>query len=155
MPEPLTVVFWLWHSPNPRWGFQYTAEDVNRVAYQVAANLPVERRFVCFTDAPDGLAPLIDAHQIWPCPVGDGGLPEQGGCWRRLRMFDPAMREIVGARYLSVDLDCVVTGDLTPLVERKEDLVLWAPGSAPGTPYNGSMWLHRTGTRPIVWQSGT
>ena len=31
--------------------------------------------------------------------------------------------------------------------------MLWAPGSAPGTPYNGSMWLHRCGTRRVVWDT--
>ena len=50
-----------------------------------------------------------------------------------------------------MDLDCVVTSDLSPLWDRDEDFVIWGDTS-PKTPYNGSMFLLRTGTRCQVWE---
>lgn len=159
MTEPLTVVFWLWDDPERpcRWGEAYTVEDVERVAGQVQANLRIPHRFVCLTDnraAFPRCEPYIKPLRLWPCPVGDRGRPEQGQSWRRLRAFSPDMLPILGPRFVSIDLDCVVVGDLTPLFQQPDaDLVMWASPAAPGTPYNGSMWLHRTGSLPIIWQS--
>ena len=159
MTEPLTIVFWLWDDPKHpcRWGKPYTFDDVQRVAQQVRANLKIPHSLVCFSDwhlDPQCFDPLVWVRQIWPCPVGDRGRPEQGQCWRRLRAFAPEMVDILGPRFVSIDLDCVVVGDLTPLFNQPDaDLVMWANQAAPGTPYNGSMWLHRTGSLPIIWQS--
>lgn len=162
MTELLTIVMWLWDDPERpcRWGKPYSVMDVDRVARQVHRNLRIPHRFVCFTDHPfapctaaSGGVP-VDLRRIWPCPVGDRGRPEQGQCWRRLRAFSPDMLPILGPRFVSIDLDCVVVGDLTPLFNQPDaDLVMWANQAAPGTPYNGSMWLHRTGSLPIIWQS--
>jgi hypothetical protein len=60
------------------------------------------------------------------------------------------MAEIIGPRFVSLDLDVVVTGDLTPLFERTEDFVIWA-WPFRGTLYNGTMWMMDAGARAKVW----
>lgn len=66
-------------------------------------------------------------------------------------MFSREARDLFGRRLVSLDLDCVITGDLRPIFDRTEDIVLWGDTN-PTTPYNGSLILHRTGTRPHVWE---
>jgi hypothetical protein len=73
-----------------------------------------------------------------------------GTRFAKLTMFDP-FGPLAGRRFLYLDLDTIVTGDLRPLVDRDEDLVLWRnpnfgqPGRAR---FNTSMLLHTGGTRP-------
>jgi hypothetical protein len=74
----------------------------------------------------------------------------------RLKAFAPEMRDVLGARFVSVDLDCVITGDLTSLWDRDEDFVIWRHGptsrlNGPKSRYNGSMWLMTAGARADVW----
>jgi hypothetical protein len=45
-----------------------------------------------------------------------------------------------------------VTGDLTPIFERPEDIVLWGDQTNPTTHYNGSLLLMTAGCRPQVWE---
>jgi hypothetical protein len=43
-------------------------------------------------------------------------------------------------------------GDMTPLFDRDEDVVLWGQSDFPGRQhYCGSLWMLKTGTRPRVW----
>lgn len=101
-------------------------------------------RFVCVTNSPDGLDG-IETVPLWE------DLADLPGCWRRLKVFAPEMRDLLGERILSIDLDSVVTGDLTPLVDRPEDFVIlqdWSPRAL----YNGSLFLLTTGSRVSVWE---
>ena len=71
------------------------------------------------------------------------------------------MSSVFGNRFISVDLDCVITGDVTDLWSRQEDFIIWEnstrPTTAPGvplkpiTPYNGSMWMMNAGARQQVF----
>lgn len=57
-----------------------------------------------------------------------------------------------GERLVSIDLDTVITGNLEPLFDRPEDFVIWGESDFPHTtPFCGSMWYLKTGTRPQVW----
>jgi hypothetical protein len=151
--EPLTIVTWLWKGPC-RWGEEYTFKDVNRLALKLKVHLKRPHTLVCYTNQPTGLYSWIEHYPVWDCPVAElgTGLPEQGGCWRRLMMFErPSFHGLSPMRYVSMDLDVAIIGDLDPLFERDEPLVMWGSGSAPGTPYNGSMWLHTEGTHTELW----
>lgn len=63
-------------------------------------------------------------------------------------------READLGRFLYLDLDCVLLGDLGPLVDRDEPVVLWEdPSSRPrSVRYNTSMMLMDSGARPEVWE---
>ena len=54
-------------------------------------------------------------------------------------------------RFVCLDLDCVIVGDMTPLWHRPEDFVIWGRTN-PTTHYNGSMMLMSAGARPQVWE---
>lgn len=140
----LTIVLWLWQGPGGAWG-RYTVEHVNRAARMVREHLTLEHELVVITDQPEGdFISDLRIVPIWP------DLADRGRCWRRLKAFAPEMKEIIGPRWAWIDLDCVVLGDLTPLFQRDEDLVLWRSQST-RNPYNGSILLHTSGTWPQIW----
>lgn len=148
----LTVLTWFWRPPDGyRSGF--SAEHVNTLARMVARHYAAPHRFVCVTDRPDGLDPtLVEVVPAWndfaDVPSPHGG--RNPSCYRRLRAFHPDVGAVLGERFLSMDLDTVVTGDLAPLVDRPEDFVIWGD-TEPRSWYNGSLFLLRAGARPQVW----
>lgn len=147
---PLSVVCFKWHTEGYRATF--TSEHVNTLRNMVARHYASPHRFICFTDDPEGIDSGIETYPVWddyaniPNPTG-GGRPS---CYRRLKLFDPAMAEILGPRFVSIDLDCVVVGDLAPVFDREEDVVFWAQPSNLW-PYNGAMFMANTGARPEIW----
>lgn len=142
-----------WRPPG-HYRSTFTGEAVNVLARMVARHYARPHRFVCFTDDATGIdpalvqvVPLWDDHARLPSPHGAGN----PSCYRRLRLFDGAFaRPLLGERFVTLDLDVVVTGDLAPLWDRPEDFVIWGD-TAKGTPYNGSMVLQSVGARQQVW----
>lgn len=139
----LTVVTFLWN--GWRKGV-YKPANVYALREMFRKHLKIPHRFVCFTDQPSKLAG-IDARPFWR----DGHVarpPESMNSYRRLRLFDPVMGDVLGTEWLlQVDLDTLVCGDLDPLITW-DDLRMVRGTMAP---YNGSMWLHRIGSRPQLW----
>lgn len=147
----LTVVTFKWNDPG--YGGKFSAEHVNIMQRMVARHYRSPHRFVCFTDDPAGIDADIEALPLWddyaslPNPTG-GGRPS---CYRRLKLFDPAMRDVLGERFVSIDLDTVIVNDLGPVWDRPEDVVMFrAPHGK--WPYNGAMFMVNTGARPQVWR---
>jgi len=147
----LTIVCWKWKNRGwhrPR--IEYTAEHVNIFASMVRRNLAMPHRILCITDDPDGIDPSIETYPIWE----DKGALDIGGCFVRLRAFsaEQEIMDLLGDRYVNIDLDCVITGQLDPLFEpyMDEDLVLLL-STGKHTPYWGSMWMNKTGTYPHIW----
>lgn len=146
-----SVVTWKWATPGYR--SKFTSEHVNTLARMVRRHY--ERaglRIICITDDPEGLDPTIEA-----VPIGDqwAGIRNPTwahgpSCYRRLRAFAPEFEQIAGRRFVSLDLDVVITGDLVPLWERPEPFVIFDPEMR-GFRYNGSMWLMSAGARRCVW----
>jgi hypothetical protein len=149
----LSVISWKWTSAN---GYRSTfgPQTVNILRRMVARHYPPPHRFLCVTDDPAGLDPEVevvpDRRDFAQLPSPHGG--RNPSCYRRLRAFAPDAGESFGPRFVSLDLDCVVTGDLTPLWDRPEEFVVWGDTN-PKTFYNGSMFLLTAGTRTIVWSS--
>lgn len=147
----LTVVTFKWRTPGYRAVF--LARHVNKLRAMVDRHYPRAHRFVCVTDDPIGLHPSIEHVPLWddhasvPNPTG-GGRPS---CYRRLKLWAPEMRQVLGERYVCLDLDTVITDDLRPLWDRTEDVVMWRSPWMPW-PYNGAMWMANTGARPRVWE---
>lgn len=108
--------------------------------------------FVCVTDAPYGIDPDIRVVPAWndfaSLPSPHGG--HNPSCYRRLRAFAPDIAPVLGERFVSIDLDTVIVGDVRPIWNRPEDFVAWGETN-PRSHYNGSMWLLRAGARPQVW----
>lgn len=151
--ELLTIVTWKWRAP-PGYRSSFTAEHVNTLARMVGRHYARPHRVVCITDDDAGIDAGIGITPLWS---DLGGLPSPHGprnpsCYRRLRAFSAEAAELIGERFVSLDLDCVITGDVTPLWDRPEDFVIWGDTN-PTTFYNGGMWLLRAGTRRQVWDT--
>jgi hypothetical protein len=147
----LSVVTWKW---TARAGYRstFTANTVNVLRRMVARNYPHPHRFICVTDDPDGLDPQVEVVPDWKDFVGLSS-PHGGSnpaCYRRLRMFSPDIGKVFGKRFVSLDIDCVIARDMTPIWNRPEAFVIWGDTN-PQTVYNGSMILMDAGARPQVW----
>lgn len=149
----IQVVCWLWRPTTPKYRSAFKAEHVNIFRNMIERHLHVPHEVVCITDMPKGIdervriIPLWDDHVSVPSPHG-GFSPS---CYRRLKAFSPEMAEVIGPRFISMDLDVVIVDDITGLLTREEDFIIW--GSVlRTTPYNGSMWMMNAGARKRVWE---
>jgi hypothetical protein len=152
MSAPLTFLCWRWTPPK---GYRSTfaPETVYALKAMIARHYHRPFRFVCITDQPEAL-PGIETVKLWddcagiPSPIGHS----YPSCYRRLKVFAPDAGETFGERLVSIDLDTVIVDDITPLFDRSEDFVIWGCSDFPHTtPYCGSLWMLKTGTRPQVW----
>jgi hypothetical protein len=140
----ITVLLWKWRQKNYR--SKFTAENVNIMTRMIGRNLDLPHRFLCITDDPDGVE--CETYPLWNEPnihLPDG----RPNCYRRLKVFGEFGKEL-GDRLLSIDLDTVITKNITPLIDRPEDFVIWGD-TAKNTLYNGGFWLMTPGTRSKVW----
>ena len=144
--EELTVVCYKWFDPQGRWNqhFVYGHEHVNRLGRMLSRHLPLPHRLVCVTDDPTGIDPEIATVPL------DRELLAFGERYPKLSLFDPEMqRRIGGGKFLCLDLDCVIVGDLGPLIDPTLDFCIRAGTSV--THYNTSMILLGPGARQQVW----
>jgi hypothetical protein len=145
-----SVVCWKWHTPGYRSTFG--PEQVNVLRRMVKRNLSMPHRFICVTDRPDGIDPDVEVVPLWddfasvPSPHGRGN----PSCYRRLKAFSAEISDVFGPRFVSIDLDTVVTGSLDSLFDRPEDFWIWGQTDE-RTNYNGSLWMMSAGARRQVY----
>lgn len=132
------------------WGNRYAAANVNSLARQVRRHYPRPHRFLCVTNQPEGVdcETIPDREDFKDTPSPHGG--QFPVCYRRLILWHPDAAQWFGERFVSLDLDMILTADVTPLWERPEDCVLLRDPLYPDQ-YNGSMVLLTAGARPHVW----
>lgn len=153
----LLCLTWLWAQPGGR--TKFTAMHVNLWAAMVRRHCTLPIELACVTDMPDGIDPSIRIiqppgfHDGLQTSKWKGGRPS---CYRRLVMFRKDAARIFGKRFVSMDLDVVIGGNIDAILSRKEDLVLCAP-SQQGSRwrYNGSMIMMTAGCRPHVHDNFT
>jgi hypothetical protein len=144
----LTVACYYWLDPARKRSYQLTPEDVRIWDRMVARNLTIPHRRVCITHRPD----LIDFMETVPL---DTTKHVPGTCAVKLMTWRPDIAPILGERILVMDIDCVITKNFDHIVDRREDVVLWAnpnyeKGGRRGF-YQGSMQLLTAGARPELW----
>lgn len=148
----LSIVTYKW-KPTPGYRSAFGPETVNVLRSMVARYYPKTHRFICVTDDPSGIDREVEIVPLWDdfkdLPSPHGG--KNPSCYRRLRAFSPEIADVFGPRFVTMDLDCVVTGDLRPIFDRTEDFVCWGDTN-PRTAYNGSLILMNAGARPQVWE---
>jgi hypothetical protein len=148
----ISVVCWKWSAPGYRSTF--TGAHVNALERMVARHYQHPHRVICVTNEPEGIDPsiewIVDDADFSELPSPHGGM--MPSCYRRLRMWRPDIAEWFGERFISIDLDVVLTDDVSPLWNRTEDVVLYRDPLYP-TQYCGSMALLTAGARPEVWES--
>lgn len=148
----ISVVVFKWAKPGYRSTF--LGQHVNTMHSMVARHYPEPHRFICITDDPQGIDPGIEIVPLWTehAELLNPTWPREGpSCYRRLRAFSKEFEQIAGPRFVCVDLDVVITGDLRPLWNRPEDFVIYASDYV-GNAYNGSMWMMTAGARAQVWE---
>jgi hypothetical protein len=147
----LTVVTFRWQ-PAPGYRSKFGPAEVNTLFRMVDRHYQAPHRNVCVTDDPRGLDRTIEVVPLWddfaaiPSPHGPGN----PSCYRRLKLFDPSIASLLGPRFVCLDLDTVIVGDLRPLWDRTEDFMIWGETN-PKSFYNGSMFMLTAGARPQVW----
>ena len=94
------------------WGDKYPDYYVTRLKESVAQNTEIPHRFVCVTDR------RIPGITTMPPPV------DWPGWWGKIGLFKPGFS---GPLNLYLDLDVVVTGDLTPIIESLDQHSLAMP----------------------------
>ncbi len=149
-----TILTWFWRQPGAR--FEYTASHVNAWAASIKANTTIPVRIACVTDLKDGIddwieiiAPPKDLDHLfsenWSAKKG---LPQ---CYRRLTMWRKDAAKIFGERFMWMDLDVVITGNIDHLIKREEDVLL-LQGTSSQRPYNGGFGIITAGSRPHVYE---
>jgi hypothetical protein len=118
----------------------------------VKRNLSTPFRYILITDNPvENLNENIIQKQLW------SHHRLLGSCFTRLFTFSTEFSSYVGDRFISMDLDMVITGDITGLLDREEDFVYYKMRGSDGTPASGwrmnnGMYMMKTGSRKFVWE---
>jgi hypothetical protein len=151
----LKVMTWLWAQPGGR--ATYTAHHVNIWAEMVDRHLRMPHTLACVTDMPEGLDGNIevvtppDDYRDTVIPTWQADKPQ---CFRRLSLFRPDAADIFGPRFVSMDMDCIIEGELDTLFNRPHDFMMYR-GTHRSRPYNGSMVMMTAGARPQVFTEFT
>lgn len=147
----LRIVTFKWKAPQ---GYlaHYTAEHVNVLRNMVERHYPDPHEFVCVTDDPQGLDKRIRVVPLWNdfsalrSPLG----PQKPSCYRRLKLFAPNAAKVFGKRFVCIDIDTLICGDMRPLWNCPEEFRIWGD-LHPKVFYNGSMWILTAGKRSQLW----
>ena len=155
--ETLKVVCFKWKYtggyklPSLKVVGEYTSKYVNRLYHSVERNLTIPHEFICVTDDPQGIEcktiPMWDDHR------------KLGGCYTRLKLFSLEMKDLIGNRFIALDLDTVIVGNLDKMFNRKGDFVInkYTTHShlhkhKNNQYYNGSIIMMDAGARQHVWK---
>lgn len=146
---PSLTVACLWVLPsNGQKSRHYGVEYVAKLRAMVARHLPIPHRFVCLTDRPDQVPEGVEPISVEPL-----GRSATRRWWTKLRLFDPAMPFC--RRVLYLDLDVLVTGDLSPIARMPAPFAA-VPDSAPGWLGKGDRTVvKRYNSSVMVWDHGT
>lgn len=147
----MEFVTFKWKSSG-RYRSTFGAETVNTMLSGLGRHYAKPFRLTCITDDAKGISNEVRIVPLWddwahlPSPHG----VSYPSCYRRLKLFSADAADIIGPYFACLDLDMVFTGDVTPLFEPDRDFQIWGD-TARLTPYNGSMWKMRAGSRRRVW----
>lgn len=139
----ITVATWYW-------GDHFAPEYAGKLREMVKRNLRADHEFVCVTTRHD-----LDVYRVDPPKE----FREAPNCIRRMKMYDsPWVKRYLGDPVLMLDLDVVVTGDLTEMVEAplraKAELALWKVGyPCHNRVYAGGVVLQRPGVLQLMWDN--
>lgn len=129
--------------------FSYDSNAINIFYNMVDRNITIPYEKVCITDNPEGLHKDIRVVPLWDkCRM-------LGGCYNRLYAFSKDMENVIGKRFIMLDVDCVILNNIDDIVNRKEDFVI-GHQKRPDLHYlryHGGMILMNAGCRDHVWET--
>lgn len=102
-----------------RSGGDFTPEDVKILRNGIEKFFPGTKKEIhCLTDYP---------HKQIPARVKTRPLPNNWfGWWSKICLFQPGMFPF-NSRIIYFDLDCIITGDMTPLLQYRDSVVAGRP----------------------------
>jgi len=103
-----------------KWGDKYTPSYVNNLYAGVDKFLNADYKFTCITDNPSGLNPNIKIYPLWNevSEIKDTKyIKKKLNCYRRLKLYDSKILEIFNYNLLVLDIDTIISGDITFLAE--------------------------------------
>jgi len=104
-----------------KWGTLYSADYVNVLFNACKKYIHHPFRFICMTDNSEG---IFQGVEILPIPEMDLGENRFAfGGWPKLSVFKKDLFGLTG-RALFIDLDTVIVGDITPMLETPGQIVL-------------------------------
>jgi hypothetical protein len=148
----LTVVTFKWNTPGYR--SYFGPKTVNVLRSMVRRNYPHGHEFVCVTDDRTGIDADIRIVPLWS-DLRELKSPHGGhnpACYPRLKLFSEEAVTLIGHRFVCLDLDTVITGDLSALWNRPEDFIAWKEQDVRSF-FNCSMFMMTAGARPQVWNT--
>jgi hypothetical protein len=147
----ITILCMKWN--RNKIGFQlpgvcdYTSDHVNTWARMIRRNISIgiNYQLLCITDDPKGITEC-DTFPLW-------NLFNAGGCYHRLYLFSEQAQAFTGNRFMWMDMDCVVTGNIDHIVTGNDDFKMnsYTGKDRPKQYYNGSMCIMDAGARKQVW----
>lgn len=142
----LTVVTWLWKGWRP----VYNAERVNTFCRMFRANCTVPHKIICIAEKEFHKdITECDVYPLWPDWPNLQHIKSRPNCYRRLRLFDKAFQDELGAsRIWHWDIDCVIMDSIDHLVTEHPFRITTGLTS---TKVNGSMFLLNNGILQHVW----
>jgi len=137
---------------RPGYRTTYSSAHVNALRQMVAKHYNHPHRFFCVTDDPTGLGDGIEYVPMWPDHfelLNPSHPTSRPNCYPRLKLFSAEAEHTFGRRFVSMDLDVCLVGDMAPLWHRPEEFLIY---DARGDDhYNGSMFMMTAGAREKVW----
>jgi hypothetical protein len=117
-----------------KWGQKYTSAHVNILKNSVKRHMKVPHNFVCFTDDSTGLD-----EEIIIRPVYSDSKTEKKQ-FRKLQLYRQDILQSLDFNVLLLDLDTVITNDITFLGELNENTIWRSKSNSPrGFVYNTSI----------------
>ena len=155
----INIVTFKWKRPGtgmtlPEAVEEYTVNHINILYNSIKRNTTVDFKFTCVTDDPVGLSPEINYVPIWNKCI------HMGGCYNRLYTFSKDMKNILGDRFLCIDIDTVITGNIDHILTIKDEFAILEYGDpslgkrgkpCPDQHYNGGLFMMNAGARSQVW----
>jgi len=147
--NPLRIVTWFWNDPEAKnlAFFEWTPDHVHKLAAGFKRHLKIPHEFCVVTDRGSEL----DASKVRIIPMWDD-LRNWKRCYTRLKAFSPEMYNTIGPRFVSVDLDTLIVGDITSIFDRPEPFVGYRDSKNPLC-YSGALWMKDYEAENQVWET--
>ena len=128
-----------------KWGTKYGSEYVNKLHNMISRTARVPFNITCFTDDPVGILsgikilPLNNDLPIW---------------WNKVYLFCEQNGLRPGEQYLYLDLDTLITGDISPLIEYDGDFLILRDFGVVKEPDSFRGYESRFGSAIMSWKHG-
>lgn len=148
----INIVTFKWKKPSTGYKLknpvEYSAEHVNVLFRAVKRNTTMPFKFVCITDDSTGIDKDIEIVDLWD------KYKSLGGCYNRLYIFSEKIKNILGERFVCIDLDCVIVDNIDSILSRQEDFIInkFISKGGHNQIYNGGLIMMNAGARQQVWK---